>query len=239
MWIFNKKQTLKDSGILTDLVDIHSHILPDVDDGVKTTKEALSILDYYESLGIKKVALTPHIMDNIPQEVSDLKQRFNALKSDYNGNIELSLAAEYMIDCSFFELLEKGDLLTHYDNYLLVEMSYLHPVVDIFDCVKQIMAEGYFVILAHPERYLYLSRDDYHKLKDRNVKFQLNITSLFGDYGKSVEESAKWLLSSSYYDFIGSDIHRLKHHTKTFNSATLSKKEISALQAIKAKNIEL
>lgn len=239
MWIFNKKRTLKDSGILTDLVDIHSHILPDVDDGVKTTKEALEILDYYESLGVKKVTLTPHIMDNLPQDVSDLRQRFNSLKSDYNGNIELSLAAEYMIDCSFFELLEKGDLLTPYDNHLLVEMSYLHPVVNIFDSVKQIMAEGYFVILAHPERYLYLSQDDYHKLKNSNVKFQLNLTSLFGGYGKKVEQSAKWLLSSAYYDFIGSDIHQLKHHRRVFDNATLSKKEINALQAVKAKNIEL
>lgn len=237
--MFFRKKRAVDSGIFEGMMDVHTHILPSVDDGVRSTEEALAILDYYEELGMAKVIFTPHIMEDVPQDISDLKQRFDALKSAYNGNLKLSLAAEYMLDYSFSKLLEKGGVLTLWDNYLLVEMSYAQPVVNVFECVQKIMDKGYFVVLAHPERYLYLSREEYKRLKDMGVFFQLNITALLGAYGSEVQENAAWLLKTSCYDFIGTDIHSLKYHAKMLNDAKLSRKQISILKAIIVKNKEL
>ncbi len=228
---FIKKKIIA-SGIFHGMCDFHSHILPNVDDGVHSPEEALAILDYYESLGMTKVILTPHIMEDNPQNISDLRKRFDTLSSAYNGKMKLSLAAEYMLDYNFFSLLEKDNMLTLWDNYLLVEMSYAQPVVDIFDCVSQIMAKGYFVVLAHPERYLYLSRDEYKRLKEIGVCFQLNLPSVCGTYGKRVKENACRLLKLSYYDLIGTDIHSFKYHNNIFNETKLSKKYISFIQNI-------
>lgn len=221
-----------ESGIFSTLTDCHTHILPGVDDGVRTEKEALEILSYYESIGVKRVILTPHVMEDVPQDVSDLRSRFQALESAYKGSLELSLASEYMLDYSFFSILEKGDLLTLWDNYLLVEMSYAQPVLNIFECVERIMTKGYFVVLAHPERYLYLTPKESKGLKDIGVKFQLNLTALLGAYGDRVKDRAKWLLDSSYYDFVGSDIHSLKYHSGLLRKGKLSKREITLIKDI-------
>ncbi len=230
--MFCFKRKIINTDILHGMCDVHTHILPMVDDGVQTEEESLAILDYYESLGISKVIFTPHIMEDLPQDIDDLRQRFEALSSAYCGNVELSLAAEYMLDYSFFSLLEKDNLLTLWDNYLLVEMSYAQGLVDIVKSVQRIMTKGYFVVLAHPERYLYLSQREYKQLKDIGVRFQLNLTALFGAYGDSVRDNAIWLLESSYYDFIGTDIHKLKYHTKVLSEAKLSKKHIKFLHAV-------
>ena len=233
--MFFTKKKIIDTDIFHNMYDIHTHILPNVDDGVRSKEESLAILDYYEDLGMTKVILTPHIMEDIPQDLSDLQERFECLKSDYNGSIELSLAAEYMLDYSFFKLLGSDDLLPLWDNYLLVEMSYAQPTVNIFECVQKIMAKGYFVVLAHPERYLYLKRNEYKRLKELRVFFQCNLTALFGAYGDKVRDNAIWLLESSYYDFVGTDIHSLKGHSKILNEARLNKKHIGLIQCLKEK----
>ncbi len=235
--LFAHKQLLINSGFFDGFTDYHSHILPSVDDGVRSTEEALAILDYYEKLGVKKVMLTPHIMEDIPQDTSDLRLRFETLKSEYNGIVELSLAAEYMLDYSFFSILDRGDMLTLCDNHLLVEMSYAQPVLNIFECVERIMTKGYFVILAHPERYLYLSPDEYKQLKDIGVKFQLNFISLLGAYGSEVKKRACKLLNSSMYDIMGSDIHKLHYHQRVMDSVKLSRKTIKQLQALNLKEL--
>ncbi|MFR9546636.1 MAG: CpsB/CapC family capsule biosynthesis tyrosine phosphatase [Rikenellaceae bacterium] len=230
--LFTHKQTLVKSGFFYGITDYHSHILPGVDDGVHSIEESLVILDYYENLGVKKVILTPHIMEDMPQDISDLRLRFETLKSEYNGTVELSLAAEYMLDYSFFSILDSGDMLTLWDNYLLVEMSYAQPVLNIFEYVELIIAKGYYVVLAHPERYLYLNPDEYKQLRDIGVKFQLNFISLLGAYGSKVKKRAYKLLNSSMYDIMGSDIHKLHYHQKLIDSITLSRHTIKQLQSL-------
>ena len=244
MWPFEKKLSIEESKILVNLTDCHSHILPGVDDGVQTKEESFEILKYYENLGIKKVIFTPHIMVDIPQSLDDLRLRFAALKEEYNAmnagsattKVELSLAAEHMLDYKFFEILDAGDMLCLWDNYLLVEMSYLQHSLNIFECVKKIMSRGYFVVLAHPERYLFLYDNDYKKLKSMGVLFQLNFTSLFGAYGDNVKKKALTLLNSSYYNLIGTDLHRIRSLKHLVNDATLSKKQLSMLEVIKENN---
>ena len=171
MWFFRKKQTLEESGFFRGFTDWHSHILPGVDDGVQTMEEALQILSEYERLGVKEVWLTPHIMEDIPNTSSRLRERFGELQSAYTGNVILHLAAENMLDSLFEERLAQNDFLPigSEGNHLLVETSYFNPPMDMYELLERIKQKGYNIILAHPERYLYMSESDYRKLQTMHI----------------------------------------------------------------------
>ena len=244
MWPFSKKTKIAASGILSGAADHHSHILPGVDDGVETMDEALHILVTYETLGIKELWLTPHIMEDIPNTPQKLATRFEELKAAYKGNITLHLAAEYMIDNNLCKLLQEtpprfrgevvedrrgekspaeatmgeGDRTPKQDpphllpignkgKHLLVETSYFNPPMKFRDTLRQIKSIGYFPLLAHPERYMYMDESEYRRLREEGVKFQLNLASLAGGYGKAVKKKALWLLENGFYSVAGSDLH--------------------------------
>ena len=211
MFLFRKKQTLAESGFFRGFIDWHSHILPGVDDGVQTMDEALQILAEYERLGIKEVWLTPHIMEDIPNTTGHLRERFAELQAAYTGNVILHLASENMLDNLFEERLAKNDLLPigNHGDHLLVETSYFNPPMGLQNILMRIKAKGYYPLLAHPERYVYMDKDDYERLKTIGIKFQLNLPSIAGMYRKDVEKKAAWLLKNGLYDFTGSDLHRL------------------------------
>ncbi len=209
MWLFRKSISLKDSGIFEGFTDWHSHILPDVDDGVQTMEEALEILRLYEELGVKTVWLTPHIMEDMPNPTTHLWERFAELQAAYSGPIKLRLAAENMLDNLFEERLAKNDLLPLGENgdHLLVETSYFSPPMGLSNILLRIKVKGYHPILAHPERYVYMGESDYQQLKDMGVKFQLNLPSIAGMYGNRIKEKAMLLLSEKVITYTGTDIH--------------------------------
>ncbi len=211
MRLFSIKQTLEGSGILRGFTDWHSHILPGVDDGVQSVDESLDILRLYESSGIETVWLTPHIMEDIPNTTASLRERFDRLRSAYTGPVRLRLASENMIDALFEERLEAGDLLPIGDegDRLLVETSYFNPPMGMRHIMKRIQSKGYHPVLAHPERYVYMEHEDYLRLLDTGVLFQLNLPSLFGGYGPEARHKAEWLLKNGHYSLAGSDIHHL------------------------------
>lgn len=211
MWPFGKKQTLEESGFFRGFTDWHCHILPGVDDGVQSMDESLQILAEYERLGVKEVWLTPHIMEDIPNTTEKLKMRFAELEAAYQGNVVLNLASENMLDKLFEERLNKNDLLPigKEGKHLLVETSYFNPPMGLNNILLRIKAKGYYPILAHPERYMYMDKSDYLQLKSMNVQFQLNQFSLFGLYGKDVQKRAKILEKLKMYDYIGTDLHSM------------------------------
>lgn len=219
MWFFDRNISLKSSGIFQGFTDWHSHLLPGVDDGVQTIEESLQILSLYESLGVKEVWFTPHIMEDIPNATSTLKCKFVELKNFYKGDIELHLAAEYMLDHLFEERLRNNDLLPlcKDKNHLLVETSYFNPPMGLNNILLRIKDNGYIPVFSHPERYIYMSKNDYRQLKDIGIKFQLNLFSLVGSYGNSIKEKAKWLLKHKLYDLVGSDTHNINHLKKMLN----------------------
>lgn len=209
MWSFKKKCSLADSGIFQGFTDWHSHILPGVDDGVQTMDEALEILAMYEKLGIKSVWLTPHVMEDIPNTTAQLKDRFEELQAAYKGAVRLHLAAEYMLDNLFRKRLDDNDLLPlgECGDRLLVETSYYNPPVNLYGLLEEIKAKGFHPVLAHPERYTYMEKDAYRNLKDMGVRFQLNLFSLTGLYGKEAQKNAEWLVQKGLYDLSGTDTH--------------------------------
>ena len=234
MFCFNSKKKLIDTGIFNGATDWHSHILPGVDDGIQTMKDSLEALSYYESIGIKEVWLTPHIMEDIPNTTSELRARYEELQNEYSGTIKLHLAAENMIDNLFNERLKEKDFLPigSKQDHLLVETSYYQPPIDLYGTLKRIQEEGYIPILAHPERYGYMSDKDYDKLSSMKVLLQMNIVSLAGGYGKPAQDKALMLLNKGYYSFIGSDLHRLRSFTEAINTKSLKKDTVSQLKRI-------
>ena len=211
MWPFKKRTSLADSGIFRGFTDWHCHLLPGVDDGVQTMEETLRILSLYEDLRVKEVWLTPHIMEDMPNTTASLKARFKALEAAYQGNIGLHLASENMLDNLFEERLRKNDLLPlgKSGKHLLVETSYFNPPMGLSNILLRIKAKGYVPVLAHPERYVYMDENDYRKLKEMNVMFQLNLFSLVGAYGTGIRKKAGWLMKNGLYDVAGSDTHNL------------------------------
>lgn len=220
MWLFGKKQTLAGSGMFNGFTDWHSHILPGVDDGLKTYDESLEALRAYEKLGIRRVWLTPHIMEDCPNDTSILRDRFSRLCDAWHGNVELRLASENMLDTLFDERLEAEDLLPIGDErrHLLLETSYFNPPLGMEAKLRRIMQHGFFPVLAHPERYAYMEKEDYRQLRESGVLFQVNFISLAGAYGERARKKAEWLLAEGLADMAGSDIHRLEYFIKYIES---------------------
>lgn len=234
MWPFNKKYSLADSGIFRGFTDWHSHILPGVDDGVQTMAEALEILALYEKLGVKSVWLTPHVMEDVPNTTAHLKGCFEELKAVYKGTARLHLAAEYMLDNLFRERLNNEDLLPlgEKKDHLLVETSYYNPPANMYGLLERIKAKGFYPVLAHPERYMYMTDGDYMRLKEMGVLFQANLFSFIGVYGKEAKSKTERLLYVGLYDILGTDIHDVEHWRRVSFVDCIGAKKIAALRAM-------
>lgn len=209
MGLFNRSVSVAESGLFKCRTDWHCHILPGVDDGFKTMQDSLKALELYEKAGIGEVWLTPHIMEDIPNSTEGLRKRFAELQAAYNGPLSLHLASENMMDSLFAERLDGDDLLPLPERRLLVETSYFNPPYDLDGILERIKAVGYFPVLAHPERYMYMEMRHYRILKSRKIEFQLNISSLAGAYGPDVKAKAERLLKAGMYNYSGTDLHRI------------------------------
>ena len=231
MWFVSNKTTVRESGLLEGFCDCHSHLLAGVDDGVEEMDETLQILRLWQSVGMKEVWLTPHVMEDIPNEPAALRRRLAALQDRYDGNIRLHLAAEYMMDGLFLPRLEEHDVLTENDHRLLVETSYYIPPMNMEAILDSIRKKGFEPILAHPERYQYMDKDDYRYWKERGVLMQLNLPSLVGAYGPDVQYKAEWLLLKNMYDYCGTDTHSLEQ-AELFLDGIISQKVVKKVRRI-------
>jgi tyrosine-protein phosphatase YwqE len=198
--------------------DMHSHLLPGIDDGAETLEKSLKLINELRSFGYKKLITTPHIMGdayrNTPEIIQQkLTEVQTALKTQ-GSPIQLAAAAEYYLDEWFVEKLEKEEkLLTFGKNYLLFEMSYLNPSPQLNSAIFSLRTQGYQPVLAHPERYMfyYENFERLQRLAESNVLFQLNLTSLTGYYGKAAQIQAEKLIKNKLVHFVGTDCHAMKH----------------------------
>lgn len=233
MWFISDKVLVKDSGLLEGFRDCHCHLLPAVDDGVQEMSETMQILEEWELDGMEDVWLTPHIMEDIPNEPTALRERFEHLTAAYQGEVKLHLAAEHMMDGLFMRRLEKKEVMpigTDGDR-LLVETSYYTPPMNMKDIMERVKKSGYEPILAHPERYQYMDKGDYRQWKQQGVLLQLNVAALVGAYGPEVQRKAEWLLKENMYDYCGTDTHSLDQ-MELFLSSEMSKKVVKKIKGI-------
>lgn len=220
-WL-RKKQDLPAYPAVEDFssigTDIHSHLIPGIDDGSATLEDSLMLLHALQDLGFKKVVTTPHIMSdyfkNTPEIILSGLDTLRSAAAKDGIHLELEAAAEYYLDESFAQMVNRQEkLLTFGGNYVLFEISYINPPDNIYNVVFDLSIQGYIPVLAHPERYpfWYGKHSIYEKLKDMGVLFQLNTNSLVGYYGPAAKQCAENLIDRNMIDFIGSDMHGVRH----------------------------
>lgn len=199
-------------------VDMHSHLIPGIDDGSKTMEESLDLIRRLAGYGLRKIITTPHIMyeyyRNTPEIVEiGLEDLRRAVRTE-GIEMEIEAAAEYYMDEIFLEKITAGEkLLTFGDNYVLVETGFINKPQMLFDIIFQLEMAGYKPILAHPERYQYLISDKklFEELVDRNIIFQVNILSLTGFYSKQIKDFADMMLERGVIRFLGTDCHNVRY----------------------------
>lgn len=217
--IFKSKPQLKEL-IYSGYTDIHNHVLPGIDDGAKNITDSKFLIEAMRNMGFNKIIATPHSMSEVWENTPfTIESSFNQLKNENCTNTtNLFYASEYFLNEEMVNWAKNKNVLTLKDNYLLVELSYLNAPFQLRDFIFDIQLSGYTIVLAHPERYVYFhnSMKEYEELKKMGVKFQLNVLSTVGYYGKSVANAAQNLLNANLIDYTGSDIHH-KHHINSFS----------------------
>lgn len=198
--------------------DMHSHLLPGIDDGAEDMEHSLELIKGMKELGYKKLITTPHVMWDMYKNTHQIiLEKLALLKTAVKNagiEVELHAAAEYFLDEHVEELLRnKEPLLTVSGNMVLTEFSMAFPSMNIKDILFEMQMQGYQPIIAHPERYIYLERnkDFYTELKDTGCFFQLNLLSMSGHYGRSVTHLAEYLLKNGFYNLVGTDLHHAGH----------------------------
>ena len=204
---------------------MHSHLIPSIDDGAKDLNDSITLINMLYSHGFKKIITTPHIMtdfykNNIETISSGLKKvKEELLKQSID--IKIEAAAEYFVDYDFKQKILGGEkFLTLGDNYILIEFSFLTPPHNYLETIFQLQLKGYKVILAHVERYPYLSKSDLKDFVSRGVYLQLNVLSSIGYYSNDVRTRANWLIDNNMISFIGTDCHNLDQ-TKLYDKCKI------------------
>lgn len=228
MFSFLKSKPTLASLIPNNYVDIHSHVLPGIDDGAKNLKDSQFLLESMIGFGFKKCITSPHTMANVYnntiESINDAKKKVENGIPDLAQKLDLHAASEYFIDENFIENFKSNPLLTIKDNYVLVEMSFLNQPIQLHEYLFELQLAGYQPVLAHPERYSFYHHrfKDYDKLKKMGLKFQLNLLSSVGYYGPDVTKVSDKLLKADFIDFVGSDIHH-KQHIDSFGRKVIIK----------------
>ena len=234
---FKKKKTLKEI-IPNNFVDIHSHLLYGLDDGAQSLQETKNLINDLKSFGFTQFITTPHTTPLVWENTKEnIEQQYQKVKAElqFSSN-ELRVASEYLIDESFLKRLENEKLLTLKDNFVLIEMSYINPPIQLYEIIMELNSQGYQCVLAHPERYNFYKNDynSFKRLKNAGCMFQMNLLSSTGYYGAGITEVANYLLKENMYDFVGSDVHHQKH-IKAFSNDILLKNS-DALEMLIEKN---
>jgi tyrosine-protein phosphatase YwqE len=215
--IFKKKiqQPPDLSGLVTDM---HSHLVPGVDDGAPDVSTSLELIKGLTDLGFQKFIATPHVLwdlyKNTPDKIKAAYEQLVLSLKQEQPNVRIGYAAEYFLDYHVDELVEdQQPLLTIKDNWVLVEFSFVSAPLDLKDKLFALQLAGYQPVIAHPERYTYFGRNKevYNELREAGYLFQLNLLSLTGYYGRIPEEIGNMLIKHKFVDLIGTDLHHTRH----------------------------
>ena len=218
MFLFGNKKAAAPIDLSWLGVDMHSHLVPGIDDGSPDIATSLELISGMQKLGYRKIITTPHILwevyPNTPEIITQGIATVQKAVSDANIELEIHAAAEYYIDEYFEEQLSKKmPLLPISGNKVLVEFSMITAPLDLQQVLFEMQIQGYQPIIAHPERYIYLAQRKhfFDELQSGGCQFQLNLLSLTGYYGKSVQELAEYLVKGNYYSYAGTDLHGERH----------------------------
>ena len=215
--IFKKKRLAPEFDFSVVATDMHSHIIPGIDDGAQNVQDAIRLARKFKELGYEKLVATPHIMADYFRNTPDTIHRaLDLLRSGLRENqidLEVSAAAEYYMDETLEKKIRQKEVLTFGKDYLLFELSYINAPQNLMDFIKTIQDAGYQPVLAHPERYpyYYASIENYLQIRATGCLLQLNTIALTGYYGSGAKKIADEMVENHMVDFVGSDMHHLKH----------------------------
>jgi protein-tyrosine phosphatase len=227
--IFRKSAGNKTPDLSGLRADMHSHLLPALDDGAKTTDDSLILIRGLSDLGYSKLITTPHIMSDIyPNNAETILPALNELRIALRNqvkDVEINAAGEYFFDDYFDNALAAGfPLLTISGNMVLVEFSFVSAPINAANKFFEMQIRGFQPVLAHPERYLYFSRNksQFDEYKSMGVLFQVNLLSFTGYYGKPALEIANFLADKQSIDLLGTDMHHTRHLDTLRNAGSIS-----------------
>ena len=215
--LFKKKEVLPPFDLGRFKSDMHSHLIPGIDDGAQDMDQTIAMLAKFESLGYKKVVTTPHIMtDSFPNNPEIILSGLEKVKNEIKKvgiEIEIEAAAEYYFDETLMPKIKNKELLTFGDNYVLVEFAFHSPPQFLDQLFFELKTHGYRPVIAHFERYLYYlgKIDKAEKWRSEGINIQINLNSLFGQYGPEVQKQAEKLIDEGQFDYVGTDCHRIEH----------------------------
>ncbi len=199
------------------ITDMHSHLIPGIDDGAPDMPTVIALLEQMAGLGFRKIITTPHIMADLYKNTSQIIRQGEAevRKAIKKAGIQLEFqaVAEYLVDEGFSPLFKKHEIMTFGNNYVLIELPYYSPPQNLSELLFELQVAGYNVILAHPERYVYWHNQfsKLEELKNRNIFFQLNTISLSGYYSMPTKKLSEKLIDAKMIDFLGSDLHSFQY----------------------------
>lgn len=191
-------------------MDMHCHLLWGVDDGAHTLQDSKEMISLLKMKGFKGAYCTPHIISRYPSNTpTSLKTRFRELLEALpDSDFDLRLAAEYMLDENFEQMITEEEPLSHDGRHLLVELPQFRLPNAWMDMIQLVQEREYVPVLAHPERYgKIMPPEELASLASRGIRFQGNIGSLFGLYGKSCQETARKFRKENLYLWWGTDGH--------------------------------
>ncbi|MBD5247961.1 MAG: hypothetical protein HDS54_07355 [Barnesiella sp.] len=212
---FSKKSQYRENLFFT--TDIHSHVVPGIDDGSPSVERSVELIKSMKSWGLEKLIVTPHVTQDTFENTPDtINPAYEALCDGLRAagvDIDIDHSAEYRVDEMFVEQFDAGLVRRLHGDYLLVENSYIQEPYNLNQILFEISMKGYTPILAHPERYIYYyeKRNRYAELHSNGILFQVNLLSLAGYYGKEAKKVAEMLIEKNYVDFLGTDLHRRAH----------------------------
>ena len=227
--LFKSKPKLADVDFVNPITtELHSHLIPGIDDGVRVIEESIEVLRTLHEMGYKKVITTPHIQGdffkNGPDNILPGLELVRKKLLEENIDIEIEAAAEYLLDDVLEEKVDKKDILTFGNKYVLVELPFTEEPRNLKNVFFKLRINGYKPVLAHPERYQYMAmeKDKYEELFQSGILFQVNILSLIGYYSPEIQKTAEYLIEKKMVNLIGSDIHG-QRHLEAFKAALQSK----------------
>ena len=215
--LFKKKEVLPAFDLGRFKTDMHSHLIPGIDDGSQSMDQTIAMLAKFESLGYTKVVTTPHIMsDTFPNNKETIEAGLKEVQKEIKKvgiQIEIEAAAEYYFDETLMPKIKSKELLTFGDNYVLVEFAFHSPPQYLDQLFFELKTHGYRPVIAHFERYIYYlgKIDKAEEWRTNGINIQINLNSLFGQYGPDIKKQAEKLIDAGQFDFVGTDCHRIEH----------------------------
>ena len=226
--------------------DVHSHLIPGIDDGSPDLATSIRLIRGLIGLGYQKIITTPHInADIFPNNAANIQSGQALVRDELRRegiDIPFHAAAEYLMDDRFSRMLADGEpFLTLKDNLVLVELSFAVPSINLRELLFEMQLKGFQPVLAHPERYLYFGANKkwYDQLRDAGCWFQLNLMSFSGHYGPESRRLAEFLVRKGYIDLLGTDLHHDRHLDVLRSSEKIHKAVRELIQTGLIKNPDL